>query len=143
MTNGASEPLTIIGIDIDIDGIGKPRNDGTSGSGLYRVPIILSRYVTTEERSLLIALWDRPPQYTSMHRPGIASVEGNRFVLTETTIDEVEQYHSRTLSLVVAEVNVHAERLRREQEAAAARARETEAAHREHVVEVAARVKFE
>jgi hypothetical protein len=40
-----------------------------------------------------------------MHRPGIASVSGDTVVLDGTTIEEVRDYHARTLSLVVARVN--------------------------------------
>ncbi len=40
-----------------------------------------------------------------MHRPGIASVYGNRVVLDGTTLDEVERYHRDTLKLVVDRAN--------------------------------------
>ncbi len=40
-----------------------------------------------------------------MHRPGIASVQGDRIVLDGTTIDELERYHLKTLKLVVRQLN--------------------------------------
>ncbi len=40
-----------------------------------------------------------------MHRPGIASVIGNRIILDGTTIDEVKEFHRDTLKLCVNEAN--------------------------------------
>jgi hypothetical protein len=40
-----------------------------------------------------------------MHRPGIASISGDAVVLDGTTIEEVRDYHARSLSLVVARLN--------------------------------------
>ncbi|HEX7165420.1 MAG TPA: hypothetical protein VF230_00435 [Acidimicrobiales bacterium] len=135
------EPLDIVGIVADE--VGSPRNDGSRGSALYRVPIRLSRSVTGEEAALLRSLWDNPPSFTTMHRPGIARVSGNRFVLDGTTIDEVGTYHAATLRGVVDRFNkvvppVLAKR-RAEREAAA----EAEWAHRSRVAEQAEGVRFD
>lgn len=78
-----------------------------------------------------------------MHRPGIASVQGDRIVLDGTTIEELEKYHLQTLKLVVRQLNEHtaqflrAERERRRVEAEAA------AAHDRNVREAAARLRFD
>ena len=40
-----------------------------------------------------------------MHRPGIATVSGDRVYLDGTTIDEVKKYHRDTLVLAVNETN--------------------------------------
>lgn len=40
-----------------------------------------------------------------MHRPGIASVQGDRIILDGTTVQKVERYHRETLTLAVNEAN--------------------------------------
>jgi len=89
------EPITIKGVDAQR--VGTPRNDGTPGSGLYTVPIKLSRTVTPTEAKLLEQNWDRPPVFTTMHRAGILRAAGDTVVLDATTIEEVKQYHAETL----------------------------------------------
>lgn len=55
-----------------------------------------------------------------MHRPGNGHVAGDRFVLSGTTIEEVEKYHLETLQLALNETN------RQYQEVTAHRARQAE-----------------
>lgn len=135
------EPVRIVGVDTEA--IGRPRNDGTRGSALYRVPLILNRVPAAVWRSNFASAWNSPPAWTSMHRPGIASVQGDRIVLDGTTIEELEKYHLQTLKLVVRQLNEHtaqflrAERERRRVEAEAA------AAHDRNVREAAARLRFD
>lgn len=45
--------------------------------------------------------WDVPPTFSTMHRPGIASVYGDEIILNGTTIEEVRDYHRETLLLCV------------------------------------------
>ena len=97
-------------LDIRITGImvnkvGSPRIDGTPGSALYRVPFQLTRSPPKEWAKLFIHFWDKPPRYTSMHRPGIASVVGDTVILDGTSIDEVQKYHRDTLLLTCEEAN--------------------------------------
>ncbi len=40
-----------------------------------------------------------------MHRPGIASVRGDKVYLDGTTLEEVEKYHRDTLKLALQETN--------------------------------------
>jgi hypothetical protein len=40
-----------------------------------------------------------------MHRPGIATVSGDRVYLDGTTIEEVKKYHRETLVLALDETN--------------------------------------
>jgi hypothetical protein len=135
------EPVEIVGV-IE-DGVGEPRNDGSRGSGLYKVPIRLSARPSNTWARLFVDTWNRPPRFTTMHRPGIASVIGDRIVLDGTTIEEVEKYHAETLRLVVEKVNEDAAAL----EARERRQREVEETekqkHREHVRDVAGRIRFE
>jgi hypothetical protein len=79
--------------------VGRPRNDGTPGSALYAVPFRLSRRPPHEWADLFVRHWNRPSSWTNMHRAGIASVSGDRVVLDGTTLDEVAQYHKKTLLL--------------------------------------------
>lgn len=135
------QPISIVGIVKE--GVGRPRDDGTRGSALYAVPVQLSRAPSSLWAELFLRCWDRPPQFTTMHRPGIASVSGDTIVLDGTTMDELEKYHAKTLRLCVAAVNEQEqaiiERERVKQEA-------DEAARREHersVDEIANRLRFD
>jgi hypothetical protein len=134
-------PLRIV--DVDRDGITAPRNDGTPGSALYTVPLRLSGVPDRAWTEMFLRNWDMPSSFTTMHRPGIARVTGDRIVLDGTTVEEVAQYHQQTLKLVVDVTNAqHAEHLRRE---AAAAARRDEAArrHGEEVERGLARLRFD
>lgn len=138
--DGEFEPVRIIGIVVDE--VGEPRNDGTRGSALYKVPFRLSRHPSPLWIELFVRTWDRPPRFTSMHRPGIASVAGDEIVLNGTTIEEVRDYHRDTLILCVEEANrLEAEYLEREQKR---RAREeaSRAAYRKNVENVAGTIDF-
>jgi TIR domain len=100
---GANEPVRIVGVIADE--VGEPRNDGTPGSALYAVPFRLSRRVSHDWAQVFEQVWNRPPRFTTMHRPGIARVSGDRIVLDGTTIEEVQRYHRDTLVLCVQETN--------------------------------------
>lgn len=97
------EPIRLVGVVVEA--VTEPRNDGTPGCALYQVPIRLSRRPSwTWERAFLEA-WRFPRQFTSMHRPGIARIEGDRVVLDGTTMEEVRDVHRDTLILCVADAN--------------------------------------
>jgi hypothetical protein len=93
------EPVKIMGVDTE--DFGRPRSPRSSGSALYRVPLLLNRVPPTFWTGHFVDTWDRPPAYTTMHRPGIASVQGDRIVLDGTTIEELERYHLPTLKIVI------------------------------------------
>ncbi|MFI8598226.1 toll/interleukin-1 receptor domain-containing protein [Rothia koreensis] len=115
-TNQSSDvpgPIMIVGVDAQ--GISTPRNDDTRGSALYRVPILLSREPDRMWADLMVQNWDRPPQWTSMHRPGIGSVVGRTFVLNKTTLEEVERHHLETLQLAINATNTQYEQIARRQ----------------------------
>lgn len=101
-----SEPVEIEGV-IE-DEVGEPRNDGSRGSGLYKVPLQLSVRPSPTWGRLFVETWNHPPRFTTMHRPGIASVVGDKIILNGTTIEEVEKHHAETLRLVVDKVNADA-----------------------------------
>lgn len=98
-----NDPIKIIGIIIDE--ITQPKRDGTPGSALYSVPFRLNQTPTRLWSDIFVDAWDRPPQYSSMHRPRIARVSGDRIILDGTTIEEVKKYHRTTLLLCVNVAN--------------------------------------
>lgn len=103
MPDNVNEPIRII--RVITEEVGFPKNDGTRGSALYAVPFELSRNPSELWRNLFVQCWNFPPQFTSLHRPGIARVSGRRIILDGTTIDEVERTHKQTLLLAVGEAN--------------------------------------
>ena len=65
----------------------------------------LSRQPSSLWSDIFVHTWNRPPSFTSMHRPGIASVISSKIILDGTTIEEVQRYHKKTLILCVKEAN--------------------------------------
>jgi hypothetical protein len=136
----AFEPIKLV--EIVADEVGTPRSDGTPGSALYQVPIRLSAEPPLEWRELFVRNWNHPPQFTSMHRPGIASVSQSRVILNGTTLDEIEQYHRATLVLVVDETNKQYAELLRRGEAARAQEEGSQRKFREEVKKKAGEIRF-
>ena len=93
------DKITILGIITDR--VTVPKMDGTRGSALYSIPFKLSKSPSGLWKELFISLWNHPPKFTTMHRPGIASVYSDEIVLDGTTIEEVRDYHRETLKLCV------------------------------------------
>jgi len=98
-----NEPIHILGIITDE--VTVPKMDGTRGSALYEIPFRLSKVPSYLWSQIFIATWNSPPQFTSMHRPGIASVYNDKIILDGTTIEEVRDYHRETLILCVEIAN--------------------------------------
>jgi hypothetical protein len=137
---GSGDPIRILGVIADE--VSEPRLDGTRGSGLYRIPLRLSRRPSAEWTELFERTWDHPPRYTTMHRPGILSVQGDRIVLDGTTMEELERHHRATLLLVLEKVNAEiGEREGAERKRVDAEARRREE-HRRSVEETAGRLSF-
>ena len=97
------EPIRIVGVIVDE--ITEPKLDGTRGSALYSVPFRLNREPSSLWDQLFEYSWNHPPRFSTMHRPGIASVLGSKIVLNGTTLEEVKKYHRDTLVLCVGEAN--------------------------------------
>ncbi len=137
----ADEPVRIVGVVADE--VTEPRNDGTRGSALYTVPFRLSKPVSHDWAAVFEQVWNHPPQFTTLHRPGIAHARGNRIVLNGTTIDEVQRVHRDTLILCVTETNriaaEHEQRQRADREARERAADE----HRRQVQEAARKIRFD
>lgn len=126
-----------------VEEITEPRNDGTSGCALYSIPFALSITPPSEWIQLFTENWNHPPQWTTMHRPGIASVYGATVTLDGTTIDEVERYHRDTLQLAVAEANRQYREWQREQKQSRAREDTLREEHRKRIEDASKRIKFD
>ena len=137
----AFDPIRITGVVVDE--IGAPRGDFRPGSALYAVPFRLSRVPPSEWARLFIEAWDHPPRFTTMHRPGIASVQEDRVVLNGTTVTEVERYHRDILILAAEQANQQYQELEAHQRTQQQRERERIEAHKRSVVDAAERIKFE
>jgi hypothetical protein len=135
------EDIYITGVIVDE--VGTPRMDGTPGSSLYRVPFKLSRTPPGEWTELFLHFWDRPPRYTSMHRPGIASVVGDRAILDGTTIDEVKKYHRDTLILACEEANKAYSDFLAKRAAQEERERKRREGHKRTVEDIAKQISFD
>jgi hypothetical protein len=136
------EPIKILGVMVDE--VGVPRNDGSPGSALYEVPFQLSRQPSEQWSEFFTDTWNRPPfAVSSIHRPGIARVQGDRIVLDGTTIEEVERYHVRTLKLAVDRANELSEKWRRSREVQKKVPGRRQQEHLRRVREVAKRLKFD
>lgn len=131
-------PIRILGVDAQ--GITTPRNDGTRGSALYRVPILLSRQPDQVWAQLLVQNWDRPPRFTTMHRSGIGTVVGSTFVLDGTTLEEVEEHHLETLHLAIDATNTQYEEILRRQRAQEEAAAAAQRQHEERVASALNRI---
>jgi hypothetical protein len=134
------EPISISGVIVDE--IGTPRDDGTPGSALYPVPFRFSRRPPEEWAKLFVQAWDQPSRFTSMHRPGIARVNGDKVVLTRTTVEEVEKYHRETLILAADEANKGYTQLQARRKAQEEREQARVEAHKKLVEDAAKRLKF-
>lgn len=97
------EPIRILGVVVDE--VSTPRMDGTRGSALYRVPFQLSRRPSAEWAQVFVHAWNHPTSFTTMHRPGIASVSSDKVILDGTTVGEVLETHRETLLLALGVAN--------------------------------------
>jgi hypothetical protein len=141
MSDPAPEPIRLL--EVDVENVGQPRGGGDRGSALYAVPIKLSRVPSSTWADLFPKVWDRPPEYTTMHRPGIARVSGDRIILDGTTVEAVRDVHARTLQIVVAETNRIAAETERRETAAGQREAEERDAHERKVRDIGSDIRFE
>jgi len=136
----ADENRSIRILNIVVDEVTTPRNDGSRGSALYAIPLQLSCDPSSEWSAIFEQVWNHPPEYTGMHRPGIARVEGDRIILDGTTPDEFEKYHRNTLKLVMKETNRRFEEHDRSRRMTEERRQKQEEDHRRRLGDDAARM---
>jgi len=135
------EPIRILGVVVDE--VGTARRDGTSGSALYRVPFQLSRHPSAEWAQVFVYAWNHPASFTTMHRPGVASVSGDKVFLDGTTMGEVLDTHRDTLVLALGVANREVEVWERQKfEREWEQLRQTQE-HERQVRDAAGRIKFD
>lgn len=134
------ESIQITGIIADQ--VGVPRNDGTRRSALYRIPFRLTQQPPREWAELFVNNWNHPPQFTTMHRPGIASIIGDAVILDDTTIEEVKDYHRDTLVLVVQETNKQYKEFARQRQKSIEQEQEQLRMHKRNVDDIANQIEF-
>jgi hypothetical protein len=78
-----------------------------------------------------------------MHRPGIASIQGDTIVLDGTSMEELEQYHVETLRGVLDVVNQKVGEFERRERAERSQQAEAERSHQQSVDDVAGRLRFD
>ena len=116
--------------------------DGTRGSALYKIPFRLSKRPSALWKELFVRAWNSPPRFTTMHRPGIASVYGDQIILDGTTIEEVRDYHRETLMLCVQIANDEEARIIKEEQLKKEREESQKNKHFSNVRSVAEGIKF-
>ena len=126
-----------------VDEVTQPKNDGSKGSGLYKIPFELNREPDHEWKELFIAAWNHPSQFTQMHRPGISSVIGNKIILDGTTIEEVESYHKNTLKLAVETANTTYISNQRRKKQVEDQAKNQAEVHKQNINNISKRINFD
>jgi hypothetical protein len=126
-----------------VEDITEPRSDGTEGSALYSIPFALSTIPPPEWEDLFVENWNHPSRFTTMHRPGIASLSGATVILDGTTIEEVERYHRDTLQLAVTKTNQQYRDLVSQQDQSRTREEARRKEHRKRVEDASKRIKFD
>ena len=111
-------------------------------SDLYPVLLALSRTPPPEWEDKFIKSWDSPTQYGTRHRPGIASVEGDKIVLDGTTVEEIEKYHRSTLMAAIQNANEQYRALRSHEKMKQEQERVRKEQHRRKMKEISKRIKF-
>jgi hypothetical protein len=126
-----------------VDEVTEPLNDGTRGSALYKIPFELNKRPDYEWIDLFINAWNRPPRFTSMHRPSIASVYGNKIVLDGTTIEEVEKYHKDTLKLAVEAANQQLQKIKVKKKQKEEEEKRRGEEHKKNIDDISKRINFD
>lgn len=140
LTKYEDEPIHILGIITDE--VTVPKMDGSRGCALYKIPFKLSKSPSHLWKEIFVATWNMPLRFTTMHRPGIASVYGNKIILDGTTMEEVRDYHRETLLLCVEEANKKEAQIIREQQLKKAREEQRKKQHYDNVNNIADTIKF-
>ena len=141
INNNELEPIKIDGIIADE--VSMPKMDGTRGSALYEVPFKLSRRPSDIWADIFIQTWNHPPKWTSMHRPGIARIYGDRIILDGTDMEEVKKYHRDTLKLCIEESNKFEKDYNRKMEEKKVREKLRIEKHEQEVRNLASQIKFD
>ncbi len=143
MSDSMSTEKPIEILEIVSEEVTRPRMDGTKGSGLYAVPVKLSRTPSRYWAKAFLYSWSQPPRWTMMHRQGIARISGDRIVLDGTTIEEVRDHHRDTLMLCVNQASEMEMEFNLKQERKKQQENEMRKSHDETVNSISKEIKFE
>jgi hypothetical protein len=135
------EPIRIKGIIVDE--VTQPLMDGSKGSALYKIPFELNGRPSHEWTELFIRAFNFPPEFTQMHRPGIASVYGNKVFLYGTTIEEVDRYHKKTLKLAVDVANKALEDIKIQRKQREEQKKNQLEQHKKNIDDISKRITFD
>lgn len=127
---------------IIVDEVTLPKNDGIRGSGLYSIPFKLTHRPSSFWIRAFIDAWNSPTKFTTMHRSGIAKVEGEKIVLDGTTIEEVEKYHRDTLQLAVDQANKLESEKIKETESIRLQKEKEASVHKQNIEAISKRISF-
>lgn len=130
------EPLRILGV-IEQD-VTTPRRDGLMTIHEYDVPLRLSREPTKAEASHITEMWTNPQVNRNLHRAVRAKMDGDRLVLTRTTIEEIRDLHAETLRAILTSTNLRTAEEQRRQAIEA----DSLAKHQAHVAAIAKDIDF-
>lgn len=136
----SNDHISIIGVIVDE--VTVPRLDGTRGCALYKIPFRLSKRPSSTWARFFIDAWNFPPRFSTMHRPGIASINGDKIILDGTTIEEVRDVHKETLALCIDVANQKEEALIRKQREEEQAAKERKEQHKASVERIAGEITF-
>ncbi len=136
-----SADIKILGVIVDE--VTSPKNDGSQVSALYNVPFKLNIVPDRRWSELFVQIWNRPPRFSLMHRPGIASVSGNKIFLNGTTMEEVEKTHKATLDLVIKTTNERFDILLEEERINAIKEQQAFNEHRRNIADISKRLNFD
>lgn len=129
-------------LGIITDKVTVPKMDGSRGSALYKIPFRLNRTPSPLWKELFVRNWNSPPRFTTMHRSGIASVEGDEILLNGTTIEEVRDYHRETLNLCIEKSNIDEKNFLIQEEQRRKRENERIREHEESIQKLADELEF-
>ncbi len=127
---------------IIVNEVSMPRLDGSKGSALYSIPFRLSTVPSSIWVEIFLENWRNPQSFTTMHRPRIASVLGDKIILDGTTIEEIEKYHKATLVNAVQMANIGEKEFMANQRRILEQQAKTEKDHYDRVNELASKIKF-
>lgn len=144
LPNGGIPGSDVYALRVALYGPPRSRNDATPGSVLCIVPFALSRRPPSEWAEIFRTKWDKPQEFsTGKEWPGVARVEGDRVVLNGVTLDDVEQYHRKTLVWAVAETNKEYRMRKHQQEQRRVQEQSREEEFKRRVRDVAKDIKFD
>ncbi|MBX7046990.1 MAG: hypothetical protein K1X86_14260 [Ignavibacteria bacterium] len=92
-------------IDVKIIGIISEEIESIEGTAFLKIPIKLNQRPPSEWVDIFNKNWRHPSQFTSRHKPSIASLRNDIILLHETTVEEIQEYHKETLIVVVEDTN--------------------------------------